>query len=341
MCGIAGVRRYGKVPISADEVKVLLQALEHRGNHATGIALMVDGVIEILKAPTPAWKFCQEDDTNAFLKEFLPKTSIALLHTRYASVGNPLNNDNNHPMFAGKTAVVHNGGVTNHQQMFNELKMDRSCETDSDVFRAVLDKEGMNLGAIRTMNKFSGSAAIAAMSVEEPDTLILARSGSPLVYGFTPDKIWWASEVQAIQKAVRPWEHMHGLWGRKFRSDVAYFGIPDNTAYILQGDNMGGRAEFKVCEHYRQPNYNMRSTFQSKQKEFKRTATQKTLGTGTDETAKFTHKTGFCTAATCRKGNCIPATEDFATYNCHACNHTLKALDKLKANELTYSIQKD
>lgn len=256
MCGIAGVRRFGTNPINQEEICTMLCALEHRGNHATGIALLNPDGVHIIKNCTPAWSFVGEKETKEFLDRFLtPETSMALLHTRFATVGNPKDLVNNHPMWRGKTAVVHNGGISNHTSLFNEHKIERSCETDSDIIRGLCDAYGITPKGIAQLNKMSGSAAIAAFSTENPDHLLLARSGSPLIYGLVEDKMWWASTLGAIQKAVRPWVQLHGLWGRKSKSDVAYFTMPDNTAYILSSNGVEYRTEFKVCGNYVAPTY--------------------------------------------------------------------------------------
>lgn len=266
MCGIAGIRKYADNPITQEEICTLLCALEHRGNHATGIALQTPDGIKIIKNCTPAWSFVAEKETKDFLDQFLTKdTTMAILHTRYATVGNPKELANNHPMWRGKTAVVHNGGITNHMALFNEHKMERSCETDSDVIRGLCDTYGITPKGIAQLNKMSGSAAIAAFSTENPDHLLLARSGSPLIYGLVEDKMWWASTMGAIQKAVRPWVQLHGLWGRKTKSDVAYFTMPDNTAYILSSNGVEYRSEFKTCNNYVAPTYSgVRTSYHSR-----------------------------------------------------------------------------
>lgn len=338
MCGIAGVRRYGDNPINAEEIKILLQSLEHRGNHATGIALVVGREIKIIKDNVPAWTFCGRKDTNEFLDAFLPQASIALLHTRYASVGSPEDNRNNHPMFLGKAAVVHNGTISNHNYVFDQMKVPRSCETDSDVFRAIIDKEGLNEKGIKCMNGLVGSAAIAAVTADNPDLLLLARSGSPLCYGITADKLWWASEINAIQRAVRPWVEHHGLHARQFRSDVAYFGVPDNTAYLLTKKGLDHRFEFKTCVNYRAPLYNMRQTYQSKQDEFKREKRLRRLTAPVEKpkVSEFTHKAAVCPKDGCNIRCKIPVANKFADHTCPACKITLRALDALKDTDLIF-----
>src|SRR5690242_5627757 len=120
MCGIAGIRRFGKTPIAGEEIVLLLCALEHRGQHATGMALVDPNGIKILKAPLPAWKFTKSEEFKKFIDETLnEQTYIALLHTRWATTSNPEFNQNNHPMWDGDCALVHNGSLNNGTYIVN------------------------------------------------------------------------------------------------------------------------------------------------------------------------------------------------------------------------------
>lgn len=279
MCGIAGVRRYGNDPITEAELDILLCSLEHRGKHATGVALMTEGKVFVHKAPMPAWAFVAEESTKEFFKTFLtPETTIAILHTRYSTIGNPENNVNNHPISAGRAAIVHNGGIHNHHLVFNQEHLDRACETDSDIIRALIDRDGLTVEGLESLNKLSGSAAIAAISEDDPTKLLLARSGSPLAYATTPEKLWWASEMGAIQKAVKPWTRHHGLYARKSNPNVSYYTMPDNTAYLLGEEGSPIRREFKTCMHYVQPDYSRGTggNYGTRMREYRRQASSNT-----------------------------------------------------------------
>lgn len=258
MCGIAGVRRYGATPITHSEITLLLCGLEHRGRDATGMAVLTDGQIHILKAPVPAWQFTKTDAyKNFLLNHVTERTEIVLLHDRWASVGDAEDNANNHPMWDGTTAVVHNGGITNYEQIFTEGKYDKSCKTDSDVFRAIVDKHGMHEKGIREMCKCAGSAAIAAISMKYPGELLLARSGSPLVYGFTPDesKMYWASEPGIMIKAAKPFYNVRGVIVQDVKSNLLVGSMPNNSAWLFGPEAFILHHEFDTCAVYRQPDY--------------------------------------------------------------------------------------
>ena len=279
MCGIAGVRRFEGEPITGEELILLLCSLEHRGKHATGIALEGPAGIVVHKAALPAWNYTKSKEFTDFLEEHLTEeTTTALLHTRWATIGNPEVNDNNHPIFDGTTAIVHNGMISNHFSIFAAEKMERSCETDSDVIRALFDKYGPDEKGIRELNRMSGSAAIACMSEKYPGKLLLARSGSPLVYGFSEkgDKLYWASEAEAIITACKPFRKVRGVWTQDTKLNMSIGSMPDNTAWVFGPEEIELHHLFRTCNYYRQPDYSKgNESYHSKTRNWKRELRQK------------------------------------------------------------------
>lgn len=344
ICGIAGVRRYADEPINWEELRILMCSLEHRGNHSTGMTLLNGDQLFTLKDHVPAWSFCAAKETLAFVDEHLTEeTSIALLHTRFATVGNPSDNNNNHPITDGETAIVHNGSISNHTWLFGDEKVERNCETDSDIIRALLSKHGFTEAGLNSLSRMTGSAAIAAVSTVTPDLLVLGRSGSPLAYGADDNKLWWASELGAVQKAVKPWANRHGLYVRTSRPKVGFFTMPDNTVYILGPEGINLRREMKVCTHYNAPTYaGMRDNYGSRMRSYidegrraARTAAAaaaiKALPAPMDEDAK---KVARC--PTCQKAWAVPKSVAFKGFYCNnvidgkKCGTDLAPLDDIK-----------
>jgi asparagine synthetase B (glutamine-hydrolysing) len=270
VCGIAGVRRFGTTPITGEELVLLLCSIEHRGQHATGIALEDESGVYVYKAPKPAWKFTESQEFKEFLQQHLtPETRTALLHTRWYTVGSPEINENNHPMWDGSTAIVHNGCISNAAWLFTSNHYERSCETDSDIIRAIIAKHGMGEKAIRELSKMAGSAAIAAVSTKYPGKLMLARSGSPLMFGFTDDgdKMYWASEAQAILKACKPFKQVRGVWVQDTKINISIGSMPDNTAWVFGEQEIELHQKFDSCSYYRQPDYSKgRENYHAKMK---------------------------------------------------------------------------
>lgn len=244
MCGICGVRRFGPTPITETQITTLLVANERRGNHATGLALQqANGEIAVFKTDVPAWQFVHRKDYEKFLGENLLRDTITFIgHTRFATQGHQTKNNNNHPIFAGSTAVVHNGMISNDDQMFKDLKLERKCETDSDIIRAVLDQHGFTRKGLELMNKFSGSAAFAAISPKHPGKLLLGRSGNPIVLCGTNDQLIWSSEKDAIYRAVRPYSKKFGFIMRDTRvgDNVSFIPMNNDSVYLIGQEPVGG-----------------------------------------------------------------------------------------------------
>jgi len=258
MCGIGGIRRYKGGPIEEYQIRGLLLGLEHRGNDATGIALYGADGIKVLKEDCPANLLVNRPSYTEFLEDNLDDhTWFAMVHTRAATKGSPRKNVNNHPMWDEINAVVHNGVIHNDDTLFRELHAERVAETDSDILRAIVAQDGLTLKAVRTLNRVSGSVAMCAISEKYPDTVLLARSGSPVVMATynNGEKLVFASEKHLIHKAMRPWIYQHGLPFQQQKLDLAYLTMANDQAYIFGPDGLEHYADFKTAYQFTQPTY--------------------------------------------------------------------------------------
>lgn len=275
MCGICGIRRFGPEPISAEQIRVLLIGNERRGNQATGVAFQqTDGSIQVHKTDEPAGRFVVDSEFGKFIEENLKEDTLTFLgHTRAATKGHPSKNKNNHPMWDGKVALIHNGMVSNDDSLFTELNYERSAETDSDIFRAIISNNGFTTRASNLMNRVSGSAAIAAISTEHPGKLLLARSGNPIVLATSDDmnQLVWSSEKQPIYDSMRPWSRKPpGYYFRKSRADYYFTNFPNETSWLI-GDKPIETAEgqtwiewhaaFKTASFYRSSSYDVHGNY--------------------------------------------------------------------------------
>jgi asparagine synthetase B (glutamine-hydrolysing) len=239
MCGICGVRRFGETPIQRDMVDLLILSNANRGLEAAGVALQqADGAVSILKSDCTPYEFVSGAEYQAFMDENLKDDTLTVLgHTRKATKGTPRVNANNHPMFAGVTAVVHNGTITDDDHWFRELKLERKAETDSDVIRAILDRDGFTRKAVDTLGRLHGNAAIAAISTKHPGKLLLARSGNPIEMAGTKDYLIFSSERGPLYKAMRPWKTVWGIMMRDMTPiGHCMIGMNDNSAWMF-GDH--------------------------------------------------------------------------------------------------------
>lgn len=276
MCGICGIRRFGSEPISSEQIRILLIGNERRGNQATGVALQqADGSIQVFKDNEPANRFVLDNDFGKFLDENLRNDTLTFIgHTRAATKGSPAVPKNNHPMWDGKVAVIHNGVISNDDFLFRDLKLERSADTDSDIFRAILSRNGFTSHAINVMNRITGSAAIAAISTDYPGKLLLARSGNPIVLATNDaDHFMWSSERQPIYDAMRPWVRKGGIYFRKARADYYFTNFPNDTSWLIadapmeiEGESrwLEWHSQFHTASYYRSVSYNVNENYASR-----------------------------------------------------------------------------
>lgn len=202
MCGIVGaVAERNVVPILMEG----LRRLEYRGYDSAGIAVMGDESISRLR------RLGKVQELESALEENPLRGVTGIAHTRWATHGVP-SEINAHPHVSlPEIAVVHNGIVENFQELRDQLVADGytfESETDTEVvahrIRQYL-KAGKDLTeAVKaTVAELEGAYALAVMSRTEPDKLILARAGCPVVVGLGLDENFVASDVAALLPVTR------------------------------------------------------------------------------------------------------------------------------------------
>ncbi|MCP9469186.1 MAG: glutamine--fructose-6-phosphate transaminase (isomerizing) [Nitrospira sp.] len=201
MCGIVGyVGDQDAVPILIDG----LAKLEYRGYDSSGVAVMDRGSIAVRRSVGKLVNLQKS------LKEQEIKGTIGIGHTRWATHGKP-SEQNAHPHRSKGCVLVHNGIIENYQELKRELEQGGytfQSETDTEVVAHLIDKyltKGQPLAeAVRSAVKdVRGSYALVVMSEREPETLIAARSGCPLIVGRTERAAYVASDVMAMLAHTR------------------------------------------------------------------------------------------------------------------------------------------
>jgi glutamine---fructose-6-phosphate transaminase (isomerizing) len=198
MCGIVAYVGHR----DAQEVIIKgLKRLEYRGYDSAGIALLNNGLNVYKK------KGKVSDLEKHVIDEDL-KSSIGIGHTRWATHGEP-NDVNAHPhySYSKKLAIIHNGIIENYSSLKKELEKKGHSflsETDTEVLIHFIEDIWENNNytleeAVRlALTKVVGAYAIVIMSSENPDMLIAARKGSPLVIGIGKDEYFMASDATPI-----------------------------------------------------------------------------------------------------------------------------------------------
>lgn len=202
MCGIAGI--YFKNPsdqyLSDEEteslVNELLLGIEHRGKHSTGVAAIDDaGITSLQKGDVTASTFIP------WRTQLMENPRTILLHTRFATKGSPKNILNNHPIEYKETTIVHNGHISNDDELFKDEELPRIAEVDSEAIAAVLNKYAGD--PKEALEKMGGGYAIAAFDKRFPDTVLWAKGpSSPFHYIETRGMFVWASESVVIRDAM-------------------------------------------------------------------------------------------------------------------------------------------
>ena len=195
MCGIVGaVAERNITPVLIEGLK----RLEYRGYDSCGIALQVDGALQRARSTSRVMDLEQQ------VQETQQTGPVGIAHTRWATHGSPTS-DNAHPHFSrGRIALVHNGIIENHEELRAELTASGylfESQTDTEVIAHLIDHayEGDLFDAVaRSVKRLIGAYAIAVICNEEPNRMVGARHGSPLIVGLGQNENFLASDALAL-----------------------------------------------------------------------------------------------------------------------------------------------
>jgi glucosamine--fructose-6-phosphate aminotransferase (isomerizing) len=205
MCGIVGY--IGKREAWPILIKGL-ERLEYRGYDSAGVALMGSGAINVYK------KMGKVAELSNFVKNILGQTGenvsglIGIAHTRWATHGEP-NDVNAHPHLSmnGNIAVVHNGIIENYlsiKKLLIEKGYEFKSETDTEVISNLIEdikksaKVSIDEAVRLALLEVVGAYAIVVLSKEDPDTVVVAKKGSPVVIGIGNEEYFIASDATPI-----------------------------------------------------------------------------------------------------------------------------------------------
>jgi len=197
MCGIVAVSAKRNV---VDIILNGLKTLEYRGYDSAGIAINNSGILQIRKQAGKLINLTNELDQT-------PISGFSGIgHTRWATHGEPTSS-NAHPHSSDETiAVVHNGIIENYmplKQMLIEKGYEFQSETDTETLVHLIhyyESQGLNFSQAshKALRQLEGAYAVAITNSAEPDRIIAARKGSPLIVGRGDNENYIASDVQAL-----------------------------------------------------------------------------------------------------------------------------------------------
>lgn len=262
MCGIVGAVAQRDI---ADILLMGLQSLEYRGYDSAGIATL-DHAGE-LKRLRRVGKVKALSDSVA---EAGMPGGIGIAHTRWATHGEP-NEANAHPhVSSDRIAVVHNGIIENHDELRTELKAlgyTFASDTDTEVIAHLVDNELKSAGSLLeavqiAVKKLDGAYGAVVMDKNNPDCLVVARSGSPLVIGYGVGEHFVASDQLALLPVTRRFSVLEeGDVAEVTRTSVSIFDINDQPVERdiaeshLTNDvsDKGNHRHYMIKEIYEQP----------------------------------------------------------------------------------------
>lgn len=195
MCGIVGaVAERNVVPVMLEGLK----RLEYRGYDSCGIAVNRKGRLQRSRSTSRVAELEKQVNTQSFTG------TLGIAHTRWATHGKPTT-DNAHPHFSGeRIALVHNGIIENHAPLREELQARGyvfTSQTDTEVIAHLIDTyyQGDLFQAVKTAAaRLQGAFAIAVICNDDPQRLVGARKGSPLVVGIGQGENFLASDALAL-----------------------------------------------------------------------------------------------------------------------------------------------
>ncbi len=209
MCGIVGY--IGKHKASSILLEGL-KRLEYRGYDSAGLAVLQEGRIDLVKKVGRVENLIRESAKHSF------PGHVGICHTRWATHGG-VTDANAHPHLSsdGKIVLVHNGVIENYTSMKKFLlSKDYSfkSETDTEVLgnliayhyakEAVSDKTNRFFESVRkALLHVEGTYGIAVMCVDQPEQLVAARKGSPLLLGMGDEEFILASDASALVSRTR------------------------------------------------------------------------------------------------------------------------------------------
>ena len=262
MCGIVGY--IGSKQASHLLINGLLR-LEYRGYDSAGVTLLQDSKLVTIKQKGRVAALDNQIDHKKM------NATIGIAHTRWATHGEP-NNINAHPHSdnSGNISIVHNGIIENYSALKKQLiekGYEFHTQTDSEVLAVLIGAfyeqvKDLEKAVRLALKQVDGTFGIAVVSNYEPDKIIAARRGSPMVLGIGEDEFILASDASAIVQHTRQVVYLSDNEMAIIKEDGYFTKTIDNEdttnevqeiLFDLERIEKGGYDYFMLKEIYEQP----------------------------------------------------------------------------------------
>jgi glucosamine--fructose-6-phosphate aminotransferase (isomerizing) len=243
VCGIVGyVGKRDAIPVLVEG----LHRLEYRGYDSAGLAVVHRGRLQVTKTVGRVQDLRGKVKNNT-------KATLGIGHTRWATHGEP-NEINAHPHTdtAGRIAVVHNGIIENAEQLREQLQssgVKLVSDTDTEALAHMIaaelgiaspdggsddDREiPLEDAVVRTLRRVEGAYGLVVLDAKNPDQLVVARNGSPIVLGLGENEMFVASDVSALVRYTRQVIYLED-------GEIATIRATDYHTTTLNGQHAGG-----------------------------------------------------------------------------------------------------
>ncbi|MBJ6798983.1 glutamine--fructose-6-phosphate transaminase (isomerizing) [Geomonas propionica] len=260
MCGIVGFT--GRQEATSIIIEGL-RRLEYRGYDSAGICTISGGKASIRRSEGKL------SNLEKLLATSPVSGTVGIGHTRWATHGRP-SEINAHPHQAGPIVVVHNGIIENYLQLREELRAQGhifKSETDTEVISHLIDQRLQGCGcfeqAVReALALLKGAYAVCIVSENDPDLMIAAKLGSPMVVGLGEGEFYVASDIPAILSHTRSMVFMEDGEMVVFKGGSASFSTvagtplekaPRHIDWSAHMAEKGGYKHFMLKEIFEQP----------------------------------------------------------------------------------------
>ncbi|MGI2261355.1 glutamine--fructose-6-phosphate transaminase (isomerizing) [Shewanella sp. GXUN23E] len=261
MCGIVGA------VAQRDVAEILLEGLkrlEYRGYDSAGVTIIHEGELKRTR------RLGKVQELAVALEQSPLPGGTGIAHTRWATHGEP-SERNAHPhVSGGDIAVVHNGIIENHAKLREQLVAmgyEFASDTDTEVICHLVHHElktaGTLLAAVQaTVKQLEGAYGTVVIDRRDPDRLVVARSGSPLVIGYGLGEHFVASDQLALLPVTRTFAYLEeGDVAEVTRREVNIFDIDGNPVVREKKESeithdAGDKGEYRhymLKEIYEQP----------------------------------------------------------------------------------------
>jgi glucosamine--fructose-6-phosphate aminotransferase (isomerizing) len=261
MCGIVGyIGDHEAAPLLLEG----LRRLEYRGYDSAGLTVCANGTLDTRKR---AGKIT---DLMKALEGDLPRGTVGIAHTRWATHGAPTTR-NAHPHHddSGEIAVVHNGIIENAgvlRQKLKELGHQFCSDTDTEVLAHLIEEayeDNLEGAVAAALAQVEGTYGIAVVSSRDPNKLVAARNGSPLLLGLCDDNCYFvASDAAAVVEHTRDVVYLDdgevAVLGREGYRTLDLKGRPlakevSHVSWDLETIEKGGFRHYMLKEIFEQP----------------------------------------------------------------------------------------